>query len=526
MDRIKVLRLLGDAESSRGMLYEALAHRFSDLEVASALFWHLALDQVARRNVIQHQARALVTEAGSSRGLRLDPIALLEITAAAEAFHGRQPPPSLEDAIDAGASLELRSLALFRVDTLATSVEQEPAFLATLRRGCERHLALLSALRAELEPPVSCPRREHGVVDGSMLPADLGEVRDAKSGIRVPGRLDALLRAAPDLLLKVLDSVQDGVYIIDRERRILYWNDAASRIAGLEPEDVVGFHCWDNRRCHTDASGVERCSEGCPLEAAMAGGTARGADLHLRHRSGHKVPVSVTVHPVGPGGGRALGELHVFREAPDESKLDLCRVELERLAYLDCLTGLANRRYLEQALVSRLDELQRYGWGFGLIFMDVDHFKWVSDRHGHQAGDRLLRTIGRTLAANVRLSDLVGRWGGDEFVVVLGGVERAQVETGAEKLMRLVEQSQARAGGSTVRATVSGGAALARPGDTVESLLSRCDEFMYASKRSGGGRVSMEQAEQVERPGNPERRLDSPPRPASRPSKVQTPASR
>jgi diguanylate cyclase (GGDEF)-like protein/PAS domain S-box-containing protein len=456
----------------------------------------------------------------------LDPIALLEITAAADAFHSRQPPPSLEDAIDAGASLELRSLALFRDDKVAASADQEPPFLVTLRRGCERHLALLGALRAEAAPPEPGLRRDQGVVDGAELPADLGEARDGEPGVRDPGELDAFLRAAPELLLGVLDAVRDGVYIVDRERRILYWNAAASRIAGLEPADVVGFNCWDNRLCHSDARGVERCSEECPLEAAMEGGTAREADLYLRHRSGHRVQVAVTVQPIASRGGRALGAVHVFREVPDDSKLDLCRVELERLAYLDCLTGLANRRYLEQALVSRLDELQRYGWGFGLIFMDVDHFKRVNDRHGHPAGDRLLRTIGRTLAANVRLSDLVGRWGGDEFVVILGGVERARLETGANKLMCLVEQSQTWAGRSTLRATVSGGAALARPEDTVESLLSRCDELMYASKRSGGGRISVEPAEQVKRLGNPEQRADCSPWPASRPREAQSPASR
>lgn|GEM_PF-3017701 len=149
----------------------------------------------------------------------------------------------------------------------------------------------------------------------------------------------------------------------------------------------------------------------------------------------------------------------------------------------------------------------------------------MNDRHGHRAGDRLLRTIGRTLAANVRLSDLVGRWGGDEFVVVLGGVDRTALGVGADKLVRLVGRSQASAGSSSIRATVSAGAAIALPEDTVESLVGRCDEVMYVSKRSGGVRVTVEES-----PGGADgtlpvvRQSECASRSKGRPSELELPA--
>ena len=93
--------------------------------------------------------------------------------------------------------------------------------------------------------------------------------------------------------------------------------------------------------------------------------------------------------------------------------------ELERIAYIDSLTGLPNRRYAEITLHARMDELQRYGWLFGVIFIDIDNFKSVNDRYGHQCGDEVLKTVAKTLQNSVRSFDVISRWGGEEYLAVI-----------------------------------------------------------------------------------------------------------
>ena len=96
--------------------------------------------------------------------------------------------------------------------------------------------------------------------------------------------------------------------------------------------------------------------------------------------------------------------------------------DLQRKVFLDPLTEIANRRYVDTGLPVRFDEMTRYGWQFGVIMMDIDHFKDVNDRYGHDIGDEALKMIARTLLNSSRSSDIVGRWGGEEFIAIISNV--------------------------------------------------------------------------------------------------------
>jgi PAS domain S-box-containing protein len=210
---------------------------------------------------------------------------------------------------------------------------------------------------------------------------------------------------------KLLDNLHDGVYFVDRERRITYWNKGAERISGFSAGEVVGTHCWDNTLLHVDGEGCQLCMGQCPLAATIEDGGAREADIFLRHRAGHRVPVSVRVSPIRDGEGRILGAVESFSEnSAKNAALDRL-VELQELALFDPVTGVGNRRYAEVRLRAALDAQLRYGWRFGVLFLDVDHFKEVNDTHGHDTGGRVLRMVAQTLGGTLRSVDEVGRWG-------------------------------------------------------------------------------------------------------------------
>ena len=165
--------------------------------------------------------------------------------------------------------------------------------------------------------------------------------------------------------------------------------------------------------------------------------------------------------------------------------------ELEDLTALDVLTGLPNRRSLESSLQERLTNLESYGLPFGVVMIDVDSLKPVNDEHGHLVGDELLRMVSRALAGNVRMPDVVGRWGGDEFVAVLpyGGPE--QLEAVAERLRKTIEGLSLRVVDVRTSVTVSIGVTEARAGDTLQTLFARVDHLLYQSKATGRNRVTV-----------------------------------
>lgn len=240
---------------------------------------------------------------------------------------------------------------------------------------------------------------------------------------------------------------------------------------------------------HVDGQGVLLCKDLCPLAATMQDGVERTSDVYLRHRDGHRVSVNIRITPLRNERGEITGGVEVF--ADNSQKLSaIARMEaFEKLAYLDPLTGTANRRYAEIALHARHEEFQRYGWPFGVVFIDIDRFKCINDECGHAAGDEVLKMVAKTLMNSARSFDVVARWGGDEFIAVIANVEKEQLIAAARRFRTLVEQSS-RFSGPVQQVTISVGVTLARSDDTEATVLERADRFLYTSKTAGKNRVT------------------------------------
>jgi diguanylate cyclase (GGDEF)-like protein/PAS domain S-box-containing protein len=297
-----------------------------------------------------------------------------------------------------------------------------------------------------------------------------------------------------DLYRDLVENMHDGVYFVDRERLITYWNKGAERITGYSAEEVVGKSCADNILVHVDAIGRQLCKGSCPLVAAMADGASHEAEVYLHHKQGHRLPVWVRTSPLPAVDGSFAGAVEIFTEISSRQLLQEQVEELKKLALIDPLTGLPNRRHLEAQLHSRLEELRRSGIGFGLLFMDIDHFKQFNDRYGHDIGDQVLTIVADTLSLSVRPFDIMCRWGGEEFAGVLPHTDEVTLEAIAERLRILVAHSRVSTGSGELTVTVSIGGTLAKTEDSAAALVKRADTLMYASKTNGRNRVTIREA--------------------------------
>lgn len=293
----------------------------------------------------------------------------------------------------------------------------------------------------------------------------------------------------------LLDNIIDGVYLTDRGRKILYWNRGAERITGYSAAEVVGTRCSDNILIHVDGRGNSLCHGACPLHASIRLGEVHDAEIYLHHKLGHRLPVWVRTTPCKDSQGEIIGGAELFTDLSGKNAITLRIEELSKLALLDNLTQLANRRFVEMEIQGRLSELARYHLSFGLLMMDLDHFKSINDKYGHPAGDQVLRAVARTVTFTARSFDLFGRWGGEEFVGLIRNVDRSGLEMVGDRIRVLVEKTQVNEGGVTLNATVSVGATLARVSDTQETLIERADKLLYRSKKEGRNRLTLDDGE-------------------------------
>jgi diguanylate cyclase (GGDEF)-like protein/PAS domain S-box-containing protein len=291
---------------------------------------------------------------------------------------------------------------------------------------------------------------------------------------------------------EILDNLYDGVYFVDLNRTITYWNKSAEALTGYKGSDIIGRHCWDNILMHVDLEGQNLCRGPCPLVRSMKEDALLEQEVYLRHKDGHRVPVLVRASPIKNERGEIIGSVEIFSDNSPRINLEQKVEELKKVAMLDQLTGLGNRRYVELIIDTKLEEMRRYDWDFGVLFMDVDNFKEINDKHGHETGDKVLQMVAKTLYKGVRSSDIVSRWGGEEFIALIAHIDKQTLFALADKLRILVEQSSFFAGQKLVNVTVSIGGTISKESDAAKELIDRADQLMYKGKLSGRNCVMMD----------------------------------
>ena len=156
-----------------------------------------------------------------------------------------------------------------------------------------------------------------------------------------------------DSYQRIIENLNDGLYIVNRDRVITYWNKAAEKISGFIADEVVGTSCSDNILTHVDSEGNNLCKGMCPLAATIKDGKPHETEVYMHHKNGHRIPVSVRVSPLTDRSGNIIGGIELFTDISNYAANEIRVQELTKLALLDNLTQLANRNYIEKEIQSR-----------------------------------------------------------------------------------------------------------------------------------------------------------------------------
>lgn len=184
-------------------------------------------------------------------------------------------------------------------------------------------------------------------------------------------------------------------------------------------------------------------------------------------------------------------ELLLKKERQLTADLNSMNESLRILATMDSLTGVFNRRTILESLEKELHRSHRYGKVFSMIIMDIDFFKIVNDTYGHQTGDKVLRSVCDNIRANIRVNDVIGRYGGEEFLIIMPETDTDHAAIAAEKLRSAVESMSVSQESLQIKVTASFGVSSYRQSDDTKMIIARVDKALYESKKNGRNRVTV-----------------------------------
>ncbi len=359
--------------------------------------------------------------------------------------------------------------------------------------------------RKELARHVDIVDADYDLVrkDGTLLPASLSmislfdpegrltECRATVHDVAERRRLERLLREDERRLQRLLDILQAAVVVHGPDTTIRYVNSTAERLLGLDRHQMAGKHAKDAYWQFVRDDGSPMPTTEFPVNVVL-----RTREPLLDYVVGFRKSVHAEPRWMLVNATPDLSEQGVLQQIVvsfvDISERRKLERELEYRTQTDMLTGLATRRHFLEMAEHEMSRLVRHGGSMSLLMIDVDHFKAVNDTHGHQAGDAVLTELGRIMQQTLRRIDIAGRFGGEEFVVLLPATDLAHALEAAERLRQTIASTEIKLDGApALKVTVSVGVASYEAEDrNLATLIRRADEAMYVCKRSGRNCVS------------------------------------
>ncbi|NGZ29274.1 MAG: diguanylate cyclase [Magnetococcales bacterium] len=318
-------------------------------------------------------------------------------------------------------------------------------------------LAMTRAAQGDLSQEVPIPSMDEVGVMADHFNTMLKRLRETYQG----------LQKEQDKLSTIILSATEGIVVTDREGKVVLVNPAAERILEKTSQQIIG--------------------EGFPqlvddpsyINAYLQ---SWGADMPETIFYKNKL-INMNISTIQDDENRIMGSAALFRDVTDEKRLE---EQLRQLSFTDGLTGLLNRRRMEEVLREELSRASRYNQKVSLVLLDVDHFKKFNDQYGHDQGDRVLIAMARIMKEHFRTNDLCCRYGGEEFCVIMPNTDTPGAFYGADRFRQKVEATNI----DGLKVTITAGIAIfPRHGSEPDALLKQADLALYQGKQEGRNRV-------------------------------------
>jgi len=281
----------------------------------------------------------------------------------------------------------------------------------------------------------------------------------------------------------------DGVYFVNSERKITYWNKAAEEISGYKAEEIIGKCCQSNILDHIDCDGRSLCDSGCPLFATILDGRQRRDEVFLRHKDGYRVLIHVNIFPIIEG-GRNIGAVEIFTPRMS-TRHDYCRAQIQPAVTFDSRSNSdSSNEEAESYIAFKLQELRRSQNNFCVIFFDIENLEVVYEKYGSEVARNLQESVYKSIYFNIRPTDHFSYWENKGFIGVFEVNKEYEATLLADKVRYLVEGTDIPQKMGNFSISTSIGVTMANEHDTITSVVDRAHKVMLQCDNTSGTRIS------------------------------------
>ncbi len=284
------------------------------------------------------------------------------------------------------------------------------------------------------------------------------------------------------------DNLREGLFYVDNRQKVTYWNRTAEMITGIRSKQMLDQKWTPNLIDLRDRYGTLIKNNQCPVDIAMRTSEPTLVAASVTGRGGRKVAIDIHAIPVLDHEGQLYGAVVLFHDLSTQVDLEQQVLTLYAHATRDQLTGLANRTHFERTLAARVAEVQESGVNCSLIVTDIDFFKTINDDFGHHIGDQALMSFAKLVQQNTQVDDVVGRFGGEEFMVLCPEQDIDQAASRAEEIRKVLESTPlAVLNGKCL--TASFGVSQINNTDSATSAFVKADQALLKAKETGRNKV-------------------------------------
>jgi diguanylate cyclase (GGDEF)-like protein/PAS domain S-box-containing protein len=299
--------------------------------------------------------------------------------------------------------------------------------------------------------------------------------------------VEARSRATETLLSQIVTSVSDAIYTVDTDARVITWNPGAEKLYGYTAEEIIGQPLdilYGDRSGRAWREGLAR------RERLFAGeGDFEEYETLRRHKDGRLIEIALNTSPLRDHGGNVIGAVGSARDITERRRVE---AQLAHYANHDVITGLFNRPRFEEELTAACARAEKEAHAGAVLMLDLDNFRYVNETHGHNSGDELVASLATAMPRHLRDSDILARFGGDEFAVLLEPCTEESARTLADELLRAVREHELEIDGKPLRVSASIGVVTFHgSAASAQELLADVDRAMYQSKEAGRDRVTV-----------------------------------
>jgi diguanylate cyclase (GGDEF)-like protein/PAS domain S-box-containing protein len=291
----------------------------------------------------------------------------------------------------------------------------------------------------------------------------------------------------PEIFRSILENLPTGVYLVDRNRKILFWNNGAEEITGYLRQDVVGRFLRDHLLTVDSEVKTDPESDSAdPLSIAFRDGKSSSIEVSILHKEGYRVPIVLRTIPIRNVKSAVIGAAECFERNFSAFERSRRQVAVAELGSLDLVTGVPNRAYMEAHLHESLKSFQADQTRFGILVMETDRMDHFRTSCGPGVVAAIHRVVAQTVANSLRPTDMIGCWSEHRFVILLAECKESMVGKVADRIRKMVAKSEIEWWGDKFPLTASFGGAECKGGDTLELLMERAEKSLAESVVAGG----------------------------------------